>query len=122
MSAQKIVIDLGQCDPDHASIKRVVEGFGVTVVRAHSREDAKRYLGEGNVALILVNRVLDADGSDGMALIQEFSQSGSVPVMLVSNYPEYQVKAVEIGAVPGFGKAALRDPATSELLRKTLAG
>jgi hypothetical protein len=70
--------------------------------------------------LILVNRVLDADGSDGMALIQEFVRSGTVPVMLVSNYPEYQAKAVALGARPGFGKAALRDPATVELLRVVL--
>ena len=39
-----------------------------------------------------------------------------VPVMLISNYPEAQEKAVSDGAVRGFGKAVLDDPATVELL------
>lgn len=120
MNQKRIVIDLGQCDPDHASIKRVVERCGVSVVRAHSGDDAKRFLEGGNVALILVNRVLDADGSDGMALIKEFVTLGKAPVMLVSNYPEYQQKAVQMGALPGFGKSALGDPATEEVVRKVV--
>jgi hypothetical protein len=53
------------------------------------------------------------------------TQSASFPnprmkVMLVSNYPEYQSQAVALGALPGFGKAALREPDTAELIRKAL--
>ena len=120
MDLPRIVVDLGQCDPDHSSIKRLLEPLGLKVVRAHSGTDAKEFLTAGGVALVLVNRVLDADGSDGMAIIKELIELGSAPVMLVSNYPEYQQKAVEMGALPGFGKSALRDPQTTELVRKAL--
>lgn len=120
MSSQKIVVDVGQCDPDHASIRRAVEQFGVQVHRAHSGAEAKKLVAGGNVVLVLVNRVLDADGSDGMAVIRELLSIGTAPVMLVSNYPEYQAKAVEIGALPGFGKATLREPATLEMLQGVL--
>ena len=120
MNPKRIVVDLGQCDPDHASIKRVVEPLGVTVVRAHSESDVKKLIAEGGVALVLVNRILDADGSDGMAIIKELVDQRSAPVMLVSNYPEYQQRAVEIGALPGFGKSALQDPATVQLVMRAL--
>ena len=120
MNLKRIVVDLGQCDPDHASIKRVVEPLGVTVVRAHSGADVKRLLAEGGVVLVLVSRILDADGSDGMAIVKEVVDDMAVPVMLVSNHAEYQKKAVDIGAVPGFGKAALRDPATIQIIRNAL--
>jgi DNA-binding response OmpR family regulator len=120
MTTKRIVIDLGQCDPDHASIKRVVEQCGVSVERAHSEQDAKRLLAAGDVALVLVNRLLDADGSDGMAIIKELAAHGATPVMLVSNYPEYQEKAIAMGALPGFGKAALREPETLAMLKRVL--
>ena len=42
--------------------------------------------------------------------------------MMVSNYADAQDKAVADGAVSGFGKAALDDPATVELLGTYLKG
>jgi len=116
------VLDVGQCDPDHSAIRRTLEGMGAIVVRAHTAQDAKRELAAGDVALVLVNRVLDADGSDGVALLGELVALGTAKVMLVSNYPEYQKKAVEMGAAPGFGKAALNEPATLVMLRRVLSG
>jgi hypothetical protein len=55
-----------------------------------------------------------------MAIIKELVALGAAPVMLVSNYPEYQEKAVAMGALPGFGKAALREPETLAMLRRVL--
>jgi hypothetical protein len=121
MTVERVVVNLGQCDPDHAAIKRVVESLGVSVVRAHTKSDVERYLSAGNVSLVLVNRVLDIDGSDGMAIIKELVSSKSAPVMLVSNYPEYQEQAVQMGAEPGFGKSALREPNTLDLIRRALS-
>ena len=121
MDSKKIVLDVGQCNPDHAAISRVLEQCGVAVLRAHTGEDAKRLISAGGVVLVLVNRTLDADGSDGMALVQELLKIGKVPVMLVSNYPEYQARAVEMGALQGFGKASLGEPATLALLRRALS-
>jgi hypothetical protein len=118
------IVDIGQCDPDHASIKRLVEGLGFSVVRAHTLEDARRLVAEPGVVLALVNRVFDLDGSSGLECISELvamtKQVGFVnpklKVMLVSNYPEYQTQAVALGAVQGFGKSELGDTSVREML------
>lgn len=115
----KRVLDVGQCDPDHGSIRRVIEPLGAEVVRAHTAREAISLARAERFDLILVNRVLDADGSSGLELIstlQGDEQLRQVPVMLVSNYEDAQREAVAVGARPGFGKAALRDPKTTELL------
>jgi len=41
-------------------------------------------------------------------------------VMLVSNFPEWQEKAIHQGAVPGFGKAQLNSAETVERIRSIL--
>jgi hypothetical protein len=40
--------------------------------------------------------------------------------MLVSNYDNAQAEATARGALPGFGKGALREPRTVETLKKVL--
>ena len=42
-------------------------------------------------------------------------------VMLVSNYPEAQEEAMRLGALKGFGKAALDTEQTEQLLRGILS-
>ena len=74
---------------------------------------------------MLVNRVLDLDGSSGLELIQRLKEDPeeslkATPVMLVSDYPEAQQMAVELGAEPGFGKSELQSPATLDRLRALL--
>jgi hypothetical protein len=120
----KTVLDLGQCDPDHGSIKRVVESLGLRVVRAATANEAKEILSREQVDLVLVNRIFDLDGGSGIDFIADVKRlinSGGVlnpklNLMLVSNYPEYQERAVALGALPGFGKAALGDAATGEVI------
>jgi CheY-like chemotaxis protein len=110
----KRVLSVGQCFADHSGITRVLRGsFGAEVIASDSAQDALEKLREGSFALVLVNRVLDADGSSGMDVIgaiQAEESLRSVPVMLVSNYEDAQAEAVQTGAVPGFGKAALGQP------------
>ena len=63
--------------------------------------------------LVLVNRVLDADGSAGLDVVEQIKTDTNLrelPVMLVSNYEDAQRQAVEKGALPGFGKATLGQP------------
>jgi two-component system chemotaxis response regulator CheY len=70
-----------------------------------------------------VNRVSDADGSPGIELIRALKADpglAGVPVMLVSNYADAQAQAVALGALPGFGKADLTAPETTEKLRSAL--
>lgn len=129
MSTSITVVDVGQCDPDHASIRRLIESLGVQVKRAYTAEEARKLVAEPGVTLVLVNRILDADGSSGMDCIGELigltkSPNFSNPhmrVMLVSNYPEYQDQAVALGALPGFGKASLREQETVAMIRSALA-
>lgn len=116
-----MVLDVGQCDYDHGRIRSFLERMGCEVKRAHTAAEARHTLSQGGVSLVLVNRILDSDGTDGVALIGDLVKEGSQHttspvVMLVSNYPEYQEKAVALGAVPGFGKSELELAETAQKL------
>jgi two-component system chemotaxis response regulator CheY len=110
----KQVLSIGQCGADHAALSWALgQDFDAEVVRADSLDDALDKLRSRRFALVLVNRVLDADGSSGLDLIRHLKAEkdlAAVPVMLVSNYPEAQEEAVEAGAIPGFGKGRLGQP------------
>ncbi len=121
---QKRVLSLGQCGADHASLSRLLQTeFDAEVIAAHTYEDALARLRQGGFDLVLVNRVLDHDGRSGLDFIDELRADaglGGVPVMLVSNYEDAQQDAVARGALPGFGKAALRQPETRNRLAAIL--
>jgi hypothetical protein len=75
-------------------------------------------------ALLLINRVLDGrfDAGTGVDLIEQLAGRQPAPkLMLISNYPDAQARAVEAGALPGFGKSELGSPDTAMKL-KALAG
>jgi DNA-binding response OmpR family regulator len=120
----KRVIDVGNCVPDHAAIRRLIEtSFDAHVVQAHDLKDTLRELEREPAALVLVNRKLDIDYSDGMAIIRHLKSSdhlSSTPVMLISNYPEYQQEAVAAGCEPGFGKQELRSEETLAKFKRLL--
>jgi response regulator RpfG family c-di-GMP phosphodiesterase len=120
----KCVIDVGNCGPDHAAIRRLIEGnFDAQVAAADDLKSALAVLDKSPADLVLVNRKLDLDYSDGMAIIRHLKSDdrwSSIPVMLITNYPEYQAEAVAAGALPGFGKQELRTSETLEKLGKIL--
>ena len=120
----KRVLDVGQCGPDHATIRRyLTRHFNCEIAQAHSADDALAQLKNGRFDLVLVNRKLDADYSDGMEVIRQIKsnpQTADVPVMLVTNYPEHQDAAVDAGAVRGFGKLEYDKPETRERLAAVL--
>ncbi|MBS0210513.1 MAG: response regulator [Planctomycetes bacterium] len=124
MSDKKRVLDVGQCVPDHAAIRRLVEGtFGAEVVQTHGPEDTLAALTGGHFDLVLINRKLDADYTDGIEILKQIKADpriAAVPVMLVTNYAEHQQASVAAGGAPGFGKAELSQPETHERLRKYL--
>jgi CheY-like chemotaxis protein len=104
----QLVLDVGNCAPDHAAVKRLLTThFDVVVQQASHLTDAVAALRNGEFALVLVNRKLDVDYSDGIEVIRALkndAQLRSVPAMLVTNYTEHQQLAVDAGALPGFGK------------------
>lgn len=120
----KRVLDVGNCAPDHAAIRRMLEGeFAAEVVQAHGAEDTLETLRGEPFDLVLVNRRLDRDYGDGMEIVKQIKAHpvlSRLPVMLVSNYPEHQEKAVQAGAEPGFGKSELLSAETREKLKKFL--
>jgi CheY-like chemotaxis protein len=107
----KRVLSAGQCGFDHHGIARTLnKAFGAEVEPADTPEEVLEQLRQGAFDLVLVNRVLDADGSSGLDLIRrikEDEQLRPVPVMLVSNHEDAQAEAVRAGAERGFGKAEL---------------
>lgn len=120
----KRVLSVGQCGPDHYSISRFLERhFDVEITTADREQQAIQRLRSEPFDLVLVNRKLDIDYSDGMAIIRAMKADPSlagVPVMLVSNYPESQEEAVAAGAEYGFGKSALNSPESAERVGKFL--
>ncbi len=118
------VLDVGQCNMDHGNISAMLsQRFGAAVQRAHTIDEAFAALRSDHYALVLANRVFDADGAEGLDLIRRMQtdpQTRNVPVMLVSNYADAQETAVALGARPGFGKAALDRPETIAALAPIL--
>jgi two-component system chemotaxis response regulator CheY len=121
---EKKVLDVGQCDYDHGNISRLLQShFRVAVDRAHTPGDALARLASIRYDLVLLNRVFDHDGSAGLDLLRQLKNDDRLrhlPVMLITNYEDVQEQAVELGALPGFGKADLHDQRTLERLRGAL--
>lgn len=112
----KTVLDVGNCAPDHRAIKEMLtRNFGVQVIQAHSGTDTLEFLRSNPIDLVLINRKLDQDYSDGVEVLKLIKQDidvASTPVMLITNHEEYQQQAVQMGALLGFGKLALHSEET----------
>jgi two-component system chemotaxis response regulator CheY len=123
--ARPRVLSVGQCGFDHASIARQLrKAHDAEVIAAETADEALESLRAGPFDLVLVNRILDGDGSTGLDLIRTLKadpELAPVPVMLVSNFPDAQDEAVGLGALPGFGKSQLRDPEIEERLASALS-
>ncbi len=99
------------------------EEFSADVERADTSEEAFRTVRAGQYDLVLVNRILDSDGTSGLDLIQRLQSdrdTRSAPVLLVSNYTKAQDEAVASGAKRGFGKGTLASSETRDLLARIL--
>jgi hypothetical protein len=116
------VLSIGQCSADDYRLSRVLSvEADAHVDRASTADIARRMMAEKPYDLVLVNRVLDGDGSSGVDLIGEMaSVAGSPCMMLVSDYADAQAAAVGKGAKKGFGKSALGTPEVGQLLREAL--
>ena len=121
---RKTVIDCGNCDPDHHAIRSFIESkFDAKVIRTQALADTLDALEKSPADLILVNRKLDVDYSDGIEVIKEIKRRqelANIPAMLITNYEEYQQAALADGAVTGFGKKTMRDPSTVQTLSQFL--
>jgi CheY-like chemotaxis protein len=118
---KKRVLDVGQCPPDHSAIRHLMESLGAEVQQVALPSEAVNVLKQESFDLVLVNRKIDQDYTDGIELVTMMKQNEiAVPVMLVSNYADAQAQAVSMGAVQGFGKDQLRLPETKDRILSVL--
>lgn len=121
----KRVLDVGNCVPDHAAIRGMLEKtYRAEVSQTDGPEDTLSLLRQEPFDLVLVNRKLDQDYSDGLEIIKAIKADKTlpaVPCMLITNYPDQQEIAVAAGADYGFGKKELYAEATHQRLSKFLA-
>ncbi len=98
------VLDVGNCGYDHGKISQMLQReFDAEVVAADTASETLERLAREKFDLVLVNRKLDHDYSDGIEiikLIKQHPEFSSLPVMMITNYPEHQQQAVAIGGSP----------------------
>ena len=117
---------VGHCGFDSGSLSRFAKDIApdAEVIRVNDQKSLDKIADRDT--LLLVNRVLDGRftvGGSGIALIGEIAgQADASPTMLVSNYEDAQAEAVAAGALPGFGKSQVGDPATMQRLAAAIAG
>src|SRR4051794_40412580 len=94
----KKILAIGNCSHDHSRLAKWMEHhYRATVVSARHTEEAIERLRADRYDLVLVNRIFDEDGEEGLDAIRrmkadpEFAQT---PVMLMSNFHEYQMQAL----------------------------
>jgi DNA-binding NarL/FixJ family response regulator len=107
------VLSVGQCSGDDYRIARALQALPeIHIDSAATAEDAFALLRERSYDVVLVNRILNGDGSSGMDFIALAHAKNRHPFMLVSDYEDAQAQAVAHGAVQGFGKSDLSKAAT----------
>jgi len=120
----KRVLSVGQCGPDTIALRNLVErNFAAQLVTADTPDEARSALESDKFDLVLVNRKLDVDYSDGMEVVRRIkadSRLSAIPCMLVSNLAEHQQAAIAAGCEPGFGKQEYARPETREKLARFL--
>ncbi len=119
----KNVLIVGHCDLDNPQITSLVEkNFSSNVTRLKLSKRAIEYLEKENYDLVIINRIGAFDQESGLELIKKIKEDGrfKTPLMMVTNYKDQMDKAVEEGAVPGYGKDMIHDKDTIELLSQYL--
>ena len=117
---QKSILSLGQCGYDDSRLAQLAAAAGANLSRASTPADAHRRIAASPPDLILINRIFDDTGDSGVDLVATLRPTG-IPLMLVSDYADAQAAALANGALAGFGKSQLQDPATLEKICQALA-
>ena len=97
--------DVGNCDRI-TPLSAACSGahYAAEVLQTHGPADTLALLRQEPVDLVLINRKLDQDYSDGLDIIKSIKadpQLATLPCMIVSNYPDQQKIAVAAGTDTG---------------------
>ena len=126
VSSPKKILDVGNCVPDHNAIRRMLESkFAAQVLQTHGPDDTLELLKREKVDLVLINRKLDQDYSDGIEILKQIKgipELAAIPVMIVTNYEEHQLASIQAGGIRGFGKLELNKPETHQRIEAVLQG
>ena len=116
---------VGHCGFDSGSLSRFASDVAPDAEVVRINDQAALDEAIDPQTLLLVNRMLDGRfdiGGSGIELIREITaHADRVPTMLVSNFEDAQQQAEAAGALPGFGKSQIGDPATRERIADALA-
>ena len=120
----KKVALVGHCGPDASYLRLAVSRAvkDAQIVFADDESTLKKLM-DGGVDLILFNRQLDYgfETDEGVEMIKRLREKNpALKAMLISNYPDAQQAARDVGAVEGFGKREIGSPRVSELIRSAL--
>lgn len=111
------VLSVGNCGADEMSLRQYfARQFAAEFVAVDDGRAALEDLRRTGADLVVVNRLMDLTGDSGLdviAAIKADAALAGVPVMLISNYPDWQARAEAAGALPGFGKAQLGSAETA---------
>ena len=110
---------VGHCRPDVFALTAAIRGFipKAEVVSVNANDQLTN-----DFDLYLVNRILDGifPTESGIELISTLPE-GAPPAILITNLPEHAQTALQVGAVPGFGKANMRSPEAQSALLNALS-
>src|SRR5262245_5870920 len=95
------LLDVGNCNPDHSMIRQMLtENFEVTIDRVMFVDEAMEKLNSNRYDLVLFNRLVFDDGSEGIELLRRAkaeSNLANTPMMMISNFPEAQAASQAAG-------------------------
>jgi CheY-like chemotaxis protein len=120
----KNVLVVGHCDLDNPQITSLLQkNFSTNVVSVKMLKKVIEHLEKQDYDLVIINRIGAFDQESGLELIEKIKEDGRFqsPLMMITNYKDQMDKAVEKGAVSGYGKDKLHDKDTIELLSRYLS-
>lgn len=119
----KRILSVGNCAYDFGNLSSVLQQqFTVELQNVDTAQEADEALKANSFDLIIVNRLFDVNQDSGIAFIRKHKASQlATPMLLLSNFPEYQDEAQAAGAVKGFGKNQLMQATSMELLKGYLS-
>ena len=119
----KRILLVGHCGVDGPRLKdELSKALPSTKVERINSDEELRAACEQGADLLLVNREPFGFDCEGLDIIREIrSEHPDCKVMLVSDLPDAQDKAVEAGAVKGFGKSELGSPQLAEHVKEALS-